>query len=395
MIRFITLWLCLAAVIAKAESSNASAINGPRLSDAELFSMLDVSGVEAPELRDAVARHDLTVAKHAFAQHIRHRTLPRWEFPPPLGGEVGSRDSEADDALSHKFRSIGIEWQFGPKIDWTFNPTTQPGSKRAENHEWTWQLNRHPMWSALARRFSATRDEKYAREFVEELNSWVHDCPVPVEAAANVPFSSWRTIEAGIRAGTIWPEVFGRFLPAKSFDDEALVLMVKSFVEHAQYLMKFRTHGNWLTMEANGLCHVGALFPEFRDAKLWRDTAIEALDHELEAQVYPDGAQMELAPGYHGVALRNFLGPARMAARAGFELPKDYMPKIEKMFDYFLHSMQPNGTMPPLNDSGANDCRAFLAEGARLFPQRSDFEWAAGGKGKPPAELSHFFPYAG
>jgi hypothetical protein len=55
------------------------------------------------------------------------------------------------------------------------------------------------MWLDLGRAFSATGDEKYAREFVAELQSWVHDCPVPLDAPANVAFSRWRTIEAGIR----------------------------------------------------------------------------------------------------------------------------------------------------------------------------------------------------
>ena len=119
--------------------------------------------------------------------------------------QIANRDADAESILAHRLSSIGIEWQFGEAIDWSFNPTTQPGSKWPRNHEWTWQLSRHPMWLALARAFSATGDEKYAREFVAELKSWVHDCPVPLDKAANVPFSRWRTIEAGIRAGTVWP----------------------------------------------------------------------------------------------------------------------------------------------------------------------------------------------
>jgi heparinase II/III-like protein len=91
----------------------------------------------------------------------------------------------------------------------------------------------------------------------------------------------------------------------------------KSFVEHAQYLMKFHRQGNWLTMEANGLYHVGALFPEFTDARPWRDTALGRLYRELDVQVYPDGAQIELAPGYHGVIIQNFLGPVELVPLTG------------------------------------------------------------------------------
>jgi len=359
--------------------------------------MVDVSRPDLAEVRAAVAKADWPAAKHAFAEHIRNRQMPGWGLDPrAIGRDPRFRVSRAENALKHRFTSIGIPWQFGDKIDWAFNPTTQPGSKWPRNHEWTWQLSRHPMWVDLSRAFYATGNEKYAREFVAELQSWVHDCPVPLNAPANVAYSRWRTIEAGIRAGTVWPEVFPRFLAAKAFDDDDLVLMVKSFVEHAQYLTKFHMQGNWLTMEANGLYHVGALFPEFTDARLWRETALGRLYRELDAQVYPDGAQIELAPGYHGVALRNFLGPVKLASQTGFAVPPDYLARMEKMFGYFLDSMQPGRTTPPLNDSGAGSVMSYLKEGAKLFPQRADFRWVVtdGKEGKPPGHTSHEFPYA-
>jgi len=204
-------------------------------------------------------------------------------------------------------------------------------------------------------------------------------------------------IEAGIRAGSVWPEVYHHFLGARALDDETLLLFLKSWAEHARYLMAFKTGGNWLTMEANGLYHAGALFPEFKDAALWRSTALERLGAELDIQVYPDGAQVELAPGYHGVSLRNFLGPVNLAPRTGFDVPPAFLAKLDRMFDYYVTSMQPTRRTPTLNDSGAGDVVGILGEGARLFPNRADFRWiATGGKeGAPPAGLSRMLPFAG
>jgi hypothetical protein len=371
---------------------------GPLLTDAQFFSQLDFSRPELAKVNAAVTGGDWFGARHALAAYFRNRTVPRWGFDPfAVGANPDYRDPVAEKALSHRFNSIGIEWQFGKDIDWSFNPTTQPDSKWPRNNEWTWQLSRHQAWAALARAFYATGDEKYARELASELRSWVHDCPVPAQTVDNRPFSRWRTIEAGIRAGTVWPEIFPRVLASKGFDDDALTLMIKSYVEHAQYLMKFHTHGNWLTMEANGLYHVGALFPEFKDAALWRETAIDRLDRELDVQVYPDGVQYELAPGYHGVALNNFLGPVRLESATGFAVPRDYLAKTGKMFDYFLYSMQPSRCMAPLNDSGPNSIVGFMTEGAKLFPNRAEFQWIAssGRDGSPPGRTSVEFPYAG
>ncbi len=370
---------------------------GPRLTDAKLFSMVDLERADLSAVREAAAKQDWAAAKHAFAEHLRSRTEPHWTFDPKaVGRERKPNVAKAEKALLHQLSSIGIEWAFGDTIDWSFNPTTQPGSKWPRNHEWTWQLSRHSTWVDLGRAFYATGDEKYAAEFVRELRSWVRDCPVPAKAD-NKAFSRWRTIEAGIRTGSVWPEVYHLVLASKAVDDEALTLFLKSFAEHALYLMQFKTGGNWLTMEANGLYHVGALFPEFRDAALWRQTALERLGAELDIQVYPDGAQVELAPGYHGVSVQNFLGPVNLAPLTGCEVARAYTAKMERMFDYFLYSMQPTRRTPALNDSGAGAMERWMEMGAKLFPARDDFRWVAtGGKeGKPPAPLSYRFPYAG
>jgi hypothetical protein len=367
------------------------------LSDPQFFSLLDLTRPGLASVKKCVAQSDWTGATHALAGYMRNRPMPHWDIDPTkVGLQPGAETAEADEALRHKFDNLGIKWQFGNTIDWKFNPTTQPGSKWPRNHEWTWSLNRHVFWVALAKAYYDTGDEKYAREIGAELTSWVRDCPVP-DKMDNAPYSRWRTIEAGIRMGTTWPEIYPRILHAKAFSDADFVLMLKSCVDHAHYLMKFHTERNWLTMEENGLYTVGALFPEFKDAKLWRDTAVHRLDQQLDVQVYPDGAQFELTPGYHCVALGNFLGPVKLTGETGFEVPGDYRPKLEGMFSYLLYSMAPDGTTPPLNDSGEVNVGHAIRQGVELFPQRKDFLWAEtnGKKGAPPQGTSCEFPYAG
>ena len=46
---------------------------------------------------------------------------------------------------------------------------------------------------------------------------------------------------------------------------------------------------------------------EFKEAADWRKTATDRLYAELDKQVYPDGAQIELSTGYHQVSLTNFV----------------------------------------------------------------------------------------
>jgi hypothetical protein len=121
------------------------------------------------------------------------------------------------------------------------------------------------------------------------------------------------------------------------------------------------------------------------------------LRDELDAQVYPDGAQVELATGYHTVSLRNFVAPLRLARHNDVPLPAGYAEGLERQYDYLLKVRDPLGTTPDLNDGGRVDVAHYAREALELFPQRDDFRWAATGgqEGTPPAYTSVALPWAG
>ncbi len=337
-----------------------------------------------PELRAIQTPHQL-------AEYFRSRQKPLF----PLSAKVAPPDTAAAErALRHDFVSIGIPHSFGAKIDWNYDKTAESGF--APNNEWTWQLNRHAEWLALERAYRDTGDEKYAREFVAQMRAWVKDCPMP-GTAGNVPRSAWRTIETGIRAAQVWPQLWFRFVRSPSMTDEALLDFLGAYIDHARHLMAFHMTGNWLAMEGNGLFHVGVLFPEFEDAPRWRETASKWIYAELDNQVYPDGVQIELASGYHHVSLMNFLMVFKIARLNGIALPEDFLKKLEKMYDFDVYGATPSRLLPGVQDGGYFDVRRALGEAAEYYPQRKDFLWYStdGRQGQPPAETSHAFPYAG
>ncbi len=369
------------------------------MQDGELLGALDLGRRSLRKVREAVEDSSHATAKKELAGYFRSRRCPKWYFSPYARNRTRRRGfdtSRADAALRHRFTVCGIAHKFGKEIGWEYNPTAEPDSRRALNHEWTWQFSRMQYWRDLGSAYWATGDENYAREFARQMADWVRSNPAPDEAA-NVPFSRWRTIEAGIRMSATWPEAFFRFLTSPSLADDDLLLMVGSFAEHARYLRRFHRHGNWLTMEMNGLYHVGVLFPEFKEAFDWRDFAANRLFEELDAQVYPDGAQCELTPGYHCVALRNFEGLWRLAKLNGLKFPKGYLKKLERMYAYIMYMSTPGRDNPPFNDSWHVDVRKWLKQGAEYFPRRRDFAWFAsdGRRGEKPTGVSHAFPHAG
>ncbi len=375
--------------------ADAPARPGPALDDQGFFAALNLAGDELAQVKAAVEKQDWAQAKHLFVQHLKQRTAPHWYFDWRDKPAADQRPKSFNRALADRYArnelvSCGVWHDFKQKIDWNSNPMT------SQYAEWTWQLSRHAFWETLGQAYWATGDETYAKAFVFQMTDWVRSQPVPANSG-NKAFSTWRTIETGIRTFGSWPDSFNYFLSSPSFDDESVVLMVKSFYDHARHLMKYPTTGNWLAMEANGLFHIGVLFPEFTDAAAWRKTAIDRLYAELDKQVYPDGAQIELAAGYHNVSLNSFEMPVRISRLNQLPLPPDYVSKLERMFNYDLFVSMPNRKMPGLNDSGDTDILPWMKKATEHFPKREDFRWIAsdGKEGSAPTIRSCEFPYAG
>ena len=369
--------------------------DGPVTDDPMLFDALnlDFPGLEA--VKADVGRKDFAAAKKDYVRYLKTRERPKWLFDwrnvRNPANRIPDYDREpADKIASNLLSSCGIPHQFGDTIDWSINPAP------LEYVEWTYQLSRHPFWITLGQAYQATGDEKYARAFVRQMRSWVSSNILP-DDAANVNWSRWRTIETGIRTLRAWPESFYYFLDSPSFDDESIIMMVKSFHEHGLHLRAYHRQNNWLTMEMNGLFHTGILFPEFKESQEWCEYASKRLYEEQQKQFYPDGAQVELAPGYHGVSLHNILGIYDIAKINDYPLPADFIKRLESTYDYYLNICMPDGCVPALNDAGWGNARSMLAEGFSYLPERCDFEYVAtqGEKGTVPSFTSTWMPWAG
>ncbi|NLG13308.1 MAG: hypothetical protein GX561_03765 [Lentisphaerae bacterium] len=371
-------------------------VQGPRLTDEEFFSLINLDYPGLQNVKSAVENNDFALAKKEFVKHIKTREKPVWyfdwrKFNDPESRIKGYNTASADKVVNNLLSSCGIEHQFGEEIDWSINPT------KLKYSEWTWQLSRHPFWQTLGRAYWATGDEKFAEAYVRQIRSWITSNPVPQNSSGNTVGSRWRTIETGIRMLGSWPASFYYFLGSPSFDDESIIMVVKSFHEHATHLRTHPQSNNWLCMEMNGLFHVATLFPEFKNSQEWGEYSAKRLYDEMEIQVYPDGAQVELAPGYHGVSLSNFMGTFNLAKVNEVDLPNDYVARLENMYGMYLNTASPQGHCPPLNDSGWTGARGVLKTASTLFPHRKDFLYFAtmGKEGEPPAFTSTWMPYAG
>lgn len=377
------------------------------LDDERLLKLLDAIDFSRPELADAksaLERGDLPAVRSELAQYLRQRSFPTWHVDPRnLNRNPRYNREVADSAVEGRVQGGLVSlWKTFPggDIDWLHNETIARAGA-AYNNEWQWQLNRMHFWDEMAKAYAATGDERYPQAWVTQLRSFVFHCPVPAEVD-NTPGSAWRTIECGIRMSNSWPSAFHRFLLSPSVSDDDLLLFMLSSLEHAQYLHSSAERSrmsNWRMMEMNGLYTIGAMFPEFKDSRMWRGEAIDTFYQEMTDQFLDDGFQIELTPGYHDISMRNLANAARLAKRVDRydELPQDFVDRLKRGFDVFVSLMTPDRSLPMLNDSWPEDVPAQLARSREFFPEDEQFLWVVsdGAEGSKPEFTSYPFWNAG
>jgi hypothetical protein len=394
--RWMSLFLALAWLPIRGEDS------APTLSDQkeqELFDALDLTAAPLKPVADALAGGDHAAARHALAEYFRHSSDSAW----PL--VTKSREAALKNGIAEKAVKGIVQggyvylWHEFPegKIDWMYDaPRHTPGEPA--NNEWQWELCRMMFWDDLSAAFRATKDESYAEAWVNQLRSFVSECPPP-EEMQNGAGSAWRTLEAGVRMVGSWPTAFYTFRLSSDVSDNDILLYVDSCLEHGRYLKKFNTRDNWVTVEMAGLYTDGALFPEFKEAADWRKFALERMNVEETKQFLPDGAQEELSTMYHNVSLTSWILMMKVATNTGHldELPQDFTKGLEKGFDFDLYMLGPDRSMPRFNDSSSWPLQGTFHDASQFFPDRPDYLWITtnGKEGNPPAETSHAFSWAG
>ncbi len=370
---------------------------GPRLTDAQFFEKIDTTRPGLEGIVAAIESEDWAEARRLFAaearaslQPERFLTIGRTFRGHSFMYEDESAAQAAERIVRGELISCSTPHQFEGEVDWTINPTFN------QYREWTWQLSRHPEWALLGERYRETGDERYAEAFVRYFESWVHQALVPEDAPGGATLC-WRTIEAGIRMGGSWQWALHFFYQSPHMTDDVLIDWYKSVWEHGWRLRNFHRTGNWLIMEMNGLAQIGILYPQFVDAAPWKSYAFDKLVEELDAQVYPDGFQVELSTGYHQVDIRNYGWLMDVCRAYDVPVPEAFQTGLERMHTVNVHMMMPDGRLPDVNDGGWRPVAQLMDGAVEAYPEREDFRWAysEGTEGAPPDETSVAFPYAG
>ncbi|MBT3379117.1 MAG: alginate lyase family protein [Lentisphaerae bacterium] len=363
------------------------ALTGLAMSPAELLTKLDLSYPGLVAVGAAQEAGDTERALVELLAYLQRRTEPCWyvssPLPPPQWD--GRTDPAAEAVLRREYTFVGKTATLSQDLDWNANPLRDP--------EWPIELNRHGTWGRLIRAYNQTGNTAYADDFIRQLEDWCTDNPRP--KGPRQARYTWRTLECGIRLSGSWPGCFFASIRSPRFTARTMATMLAALWQQADYLTTFHGGGNWLVTETAGLVTCGVLFPEFADSGRWLEMAFGRLEREIDQQVPPDGAQVELTPHYHSVTLRSFHAAVRIAEHNGVPVPPAVKDGIMRMVRYLAYVSKPDGRIPMFNDSDHGSVRGRLKPFATGLRPDIQFIATQGVRGKRPQLTSVAFPYAG
>ena len=316
--------------------------------------------------------------------------------------------TQSNRICEHVFDLLGSGPKLlGEKIDWhvdfktghRWNPKTYYRHIRRALHpgghdiKVPWELSRCQHFTRLGQAYWMTGDEKYAQEFVAQIEDWIESNPWPFGV-------NWAcTMDVAIRVvNWLWGLAF--FSDSVSVTDEFLVELARSLLVHGRHIMgnlegsrENRHTNNHYLSNIVGLVYLGICCRFFKEAERWLRFATEELWNEVFKQVYPDGVDFEASISYHRLVTELFLSPIILCQLNDIPVPNEVMEWLEKMIEFVMYYTKPDGRVPLIGDADNGrlqrlkvwaeperewiDHRYLLAIGAVLF-QRDDFAQAAG-----------------
>ena len=370
---------------------------GPRTSVEDFFAKrLDTSVPELAEIPALMEKGDVKAAEKVFADHVRatmqtDKIIDEWLNRKYSPGALSNLTARAKSVMDYTLVSCRIPHHFADhKVDWLINPTPD------KYKEWTRQLNRFDSVMPLGEYYVATHDEAAVPVWMDLVESWLEQSPVPDQKVGSHATDNWRTIDASCRIGN-WNRLFPAFLGSPQITDDFITRFCISVWEHGWRLRAHTTQGNWLLGELDALMQISTFYPYLKDAREWGPYSRRRRNEEVLNQFYPDGFHYELTTAYHGAVTLGSIALQKFYLKFGPEPSSNLTQRIERMFEVYTRICRPNWTTPSLNDGEQAPIDRWCALGLSLFPQRQDFLWFAtrGRHGAMPEFLSYAFPYAG
>jgi hypothetical protein len=364
-------------------------------------------GVTAEEMR--VAQRDGT---RAFFFSNPQTLAPALKNIVGIEGEKAIL-AQAESILAGNvpyFGQLSFACGFPPR--WFQNPVT--GQRVSPQQSWTQMRFASPVYGdlkfilepsrflfvyPLVRAYALSGDERYPLAFWGAIEDWIHQNP-PMAGPLWICGQ-----ECSLRIVALSFALHG-FIDSRSTTDDRIALLVSVIAAHAwrtaQTLGYARSQrSNHLISEAVGLWTAGTLYPELREAQVWRNLGAHLLHEAVLDQITPEGVSQQHSFNYQRMILHLLLWTLRLAEIHDVPLHEDIRTRTLAAFDFMRAWVDPaSGCAPNYgSDDGSlilslalgsyRDFRPLLQLGASVLNcpglERGPWNEAALWLGKKPA----------
>jgi len=300
-------------------------------------------------------------------------------------GRVAATIAAAERVLRHEFDLLGsgsyvpcdpdrpavagyvpIDWYLDPVRRLRF-PRGVPCKQwnllemRPKNADikYPWELARCQHWPVLGQAYRFTNDDRFALEIARELDDFVDANPTGIGV-------NWTcTMDVGLRAVN-WAIGLELVQTSAALDEAFWTRAHTALFDHGVFIRNnlentYEVTSNHFLSNLLGLQFAGAVFSDLEQGAEWTAFARASIEHEMDVQVLPDGADYESSIPYHRLVAELFLGAARLADRQGAPMATAYRARVRDMVAYLAAVVRPDGLMPQVGD--ADDGRLHVFEG--------------------------------
>lgn len=278
----------------------------------------------------------------------------------------------ADQTLAHEFDYLGsgltkldpIDWHLDFKSGFRWSKgkfykkyVTVDLSNNADVKV-PWELSRchHLLW--LGEAFLLTKNEKYAKEVVDQIENWIAENPLMYSI-------NWTcAMDVAIRAVN-WMYVVNMVISSGHMNDAFAKKLTRSLFEHGLFIYNnlektFPYSANHYASDLTGLMYIGQFFKYNIHGKKWWQFALNEYYMEVRHQVLPSGVHFERSISYHRLMTEFFSYPYFMLLRLGETVPIDIHYRIKSMFKFIENYIKPNGLSPVIGDNDDGRLLPFI-----------------------------------
>lgn len=359
------------------------------LSDAELLDSLHIPAVE-PALRAALQAGDharFAALLHTYfvdrADNGRLSLYDRASKRSFVTAEEFRAEVSADPARVEAIRAAaaafytpetgftlrGVHW--GERID--FNHAYADASK--------WGIHYLGFVGDLTTDYLVRRDPATAAAFARLFEQWYGQLdqiePPPVAPGEKSYDYVWYELGLANRTEHLINahRVFGRELsPETHLNLLKTILGSIRWLDQCVARVPFHPH-NWQTHSAFTLSYAAVAYPEFVEAQTWLGRGRANIVRHLQTDILDDGGYIERTTGYaaymfsvyyrYMLMLEHFTGDRSLQGQ--------YLPRLEKMIEFYVLTNTPVGVNAPFNDARRSKALVPVFKEMGLFYRRGDF----------------------